>query len=221
MSIQCGQCGTVNPNEALFCKKCGGRLKEESSATVSHNSPTWEPTAASSGHSQTRWRVLDSSDPFPDKAAKYKVLNVLVFVAINIIFWFGGNTDFFQKLWAGFLLAAAAAWIVHLLICNIALGLISLPLNHYKYWLPREISAVDLARKIVAPMSEIDLRVELNSGFTGGILVGDDHITYQVTLDPYKGYFRVLSGKVTNYGTYDSIIRDTPRIAYAIQQILL
>lgn len=44
---------------------------------------------------------------------------------------------------------------------------------------------------------------------------------YQVTLNPYKGYFRVLSGKVTNYATYDSIIRDTPRIAYAIQQVLL
>lgn len=214
MCIRCEQCGTVNPDEASFCKKCGGRLK--GSAYPESNS--WVQEYGESP--QTKWKVLDSPDPFPDKAGKYKVLTALIFLAVNLIFWFGDPQNFFQKVWVGFLSAAVVAWVAHILICNIVLGLISFPLHNYKYWLPQEISAVDLARKIEAPMREIGLRVRLNPGFTGGILVGDDHILYQVSLEIYDGYFRVLSGRVTKYATYECIVRDTPRIAYAIQQAL-
>lgn len=221
MSIQCSQCGAVNPDEAIFCKKCGGQLRGESSTDVPHHSPVRRSTVEGSGHSQTRWKVLDSPDPFPDKAAKYKLINILVFVTVNLVVWCNGSPDVLRNILGGLALGAMASFFVHILICNIALGLISLPLNRYKYWLPREISEVDLARKLSEPLSELNLGVKLNPGLTGGLLIGDGHITYQVTLVPYERYFRVLSGSVSHYATYDCIIRDTPRIAYAIQQELL
>lgn len=224
MSIFCGKCGTANPNGATYCKKCGSPLEALETASFPDNSSFSQEGSAQMNTSGFfgNLKVLESDEPYPDKASKYKTLNFLVFSAVMIAaLCIGGDVDLAQKLLYGFVGGLIMAGLCHLILVNVMAGAMALPMNYYKYWLPCPISDGELARKIAPPLRQLDLRVRLNSGITRGIFVGDDNIAYQIILHNEKRYFEVLFMGKVYLSTYECLIRDIPRIAYTIQQKLL
>lgn len=215
MVNKCGKCGSENPLDAVYCKKCGNQLQNQKNKM--ETIPTKRKMFSKNDI------VLSSPNAFEDGVSGWKALGWLsVVVGIIIIFVAQSDSpDVMRKLFVGLLLGFFFMFLIRVLVVNGIASVKVTQLNFRKYWLPYPISDEELAKKISGKLLGMQMRAVVNTGLTKGLEIICEDLSYKIDLENRKGYFKVSFHYNVYSSTYLCIIRDMPKIIYTIQQAML
>lgn len=216
----CHRCGSSNPGDSLYCRNCGELLNQPDTyrGESAGNNDQWE--------NQTTEKPgirLDSSNPFPDKVSKLKIVEWIFAAAVFILVFIEvPNHDFSAKLFFAVLFSLPFAVMFHFTVIHFWAGVQSIKLDGQKYALPYPINKELLAQKIVCPLQNMEMNIQINDGITGGLFIWCGHLRYKVDIRSDKGYFNVSgpSGRIY-LSTYVCMVNDIPKIVYTIQQAMM
>lgn len=220
MNMICNRCGSTSPSDSLYCRNCGELLNQPDTYRGENagNDNQWETQTAE----RTGIR-LNSPDPFPDKVSRLKMVEWVCAGVVFILVFIGvPNPDFSAKLFFAVLFSLPFAVMFHFTVIHFGAGIQSIKINGKKYDLLYPINKELLAQKIVCPLQNIEMNIQINDGITGGIFIWCGHLRYKVDIRSDKGYFNVSgpSGRIY-LSTYVCVINDIPKIVYTIQQCML
>jgi|GEM_PF-7117802 len=216
----CRRCGSSNPGDSLYCRNCGGLLNQPDTYRGRNAGNDDQRENQTAGKPGIR---LDSPDSFPDKVSRLKTVEWVFAAAVFILVFIGvPNPNFSAKLFFAVLFSLPFTVIFHFTVIHFWAGIQSIKIDGQKYDFPYPISKELLAQKIVCPLQDMEMNIQINDGITGGLYIWCGHLRYKVDIRSDKGYFNVSgpSGRIY-LSTYVCVINDIPKIVYTIQQCML
>lgn len=214
MSIQCNQCGASNPDDSLFCQKCGRRL-DTLAQQAAQVMPVNRPQITHNGV------VLSSPAPYPDKLSNWQ--------AIYLLFAIGGfwaiirtndpNTSFFNHVAGCILLSAFCMFAFYQLLTFWSKIKIN-KLLEIQYRLPKSIEDSAIISKVAFQFLSMSMNVDVNPDVGGLKVLSGDNV-YYVIIDRSKSIFTIRMQIPGGLDHYTHMIQDVPKIVYVIQQCLM